>query len=174
MGVFLERFSQRLNLRLACEGQVATMAPAVRRYAAPARLVILMMLTTAARVGDVLNLTWSPIDCERGQSRLDEGRAWPGQIGQLCHWQGRAALERARHEALTNHVIAGDGLVCRIAVHGVPSWREIRTHPVAIGTGVVHARNRATGGHRNRRATEQLVPGSQPTICGKRRRYRIL
>ncbi|WP_322997449.1 site-specific integrase [Castellaniella sp.] len=75
------------------------------------RLAILMMLTTAARVGAILDLTWDRVDFERGLIRLtiDDGVTRKGRATLPMASSLRAALEQARSEALTNHVIEWAG-----------------------------------------------------------------
>jgi integrase len=74
------------------------------------RLAILIMLTTAARVGAVLDLTWSKVDFERSQVDF---RAGPGpRKGRAVVPMNRAlqeALRTARQAALTDHVIEWAG-----------------------------------------------------------------
>jgi len=75
------------------------------------RLAIILMLTTAARVGAVLDLTWDRVDLEREQIRLAlpdsmtrKGRATVPINGTLM-----AALQEAKRGALTSHVIEWNG-----------------------------------------------------------------
>lgn len=78
------------------------------------RLAILLMLTTAGRIGAVLDLTWARVDLERGVINLRatlegprKGRAVVPVNGSL-----RAALLTAREAALSDYVVewAGSGL----------------------------------------------------------------
>lgn len=75
------------------------------------RLSIILMLTTAARIGAVLDLTWDRVDFAREHIRLAlpdsttrKGRATVPINGTLM-----AALQEARKGALTNHVIEWNG-----------------------------------------------------------------
>lgn len=75
------------------------------------RLAILMMLTTAARIGAILDLTWDRVDFERSQIRLaiDDGATRKGRATVPMVQSLRVALEQARKESLTGHVIEWAG-----------------------------------------------------------------
>lgn len=82
--------------------------------AAPAphiRLAIILMLSTAARVGAVLDLTWDRIDFERGiiRLRLDDATTRKGRATVPMNAGLRAALSAARIHGLTDHVIEWAG-----------------------------------------------------------------
>lgn len=75
------------------------------------RLAILLMLTTAARVGAVLDLTWDRVDLDRGQIdlRLDALGPRKGRAVVPINATLRAALTAAREAALSDHVIEWAG-----------------------------------------------------------------
>jgi len=75
------------------------------------RLAILLMLTTAGRVGAVLDLTWLRVDFERGQINLRADSIGPrkGRAVVPMNATLRAALEQARQAALTEHVVEWAG-----------------------------------------------------------------
>lgn len=75
------------------------------------KLAILIMLTTAARVGAVLDLTWNRVDFERGQINLRSDPTGPRKGRALVPMNAtlRAALDEARRAALTDHVIEWAG-----------------------------------------------------------------
>lgn len=74
------------------------------------RLAILLMLTTAARVGATLELTWDRVDLERGwvNLRTGEGRR-KGRAIVPINSTLRAALTTAKEAALSDHVIEWAG-----------------------------------------------------------------
>jgi integrase len=76
------------------------------------RVAILLMLTTAARVGAILDLTWSRVDLERGQIdlRLPDSTTRKGRAVVPINPTLRAALTVAHAGALSDHVVewAGD------------------------------------------------------------------
>lgn len=74
------------------------------------RLAILLMLTTAARLGAALELTWARVDLERGwiDLRTGEGRR-KGRAVVPINGTLRAALTSAREAALSDHVIEWAG-----------------------------------------------------------------
>ncbi|MHA6324552.1 tyrosine-type recombinase/integrase [Roseivivax sp. CAU 1753] len=70
------------------------------------RLAILLMLTTAARVTAVLELTWDRVDFTRRQINLRTGAgSRKGRAIVPMNETIRAALEEARAAALSDHVI---------------------------------------------------------------------
>jgi integrase/plasmid stability protein len=75
------------------------------------RLAILLMLTTAARVQAVLDLTWDRVDLERGQInlRLPGATTRKGRAVVPINATLRAALQTARAAALSDHVIEWAG-----------------------------------------------------------------
>lgn len=82
----------------------APMAPHIR-------LAILLMLSTAARVGAVLDLTWTRVDLERGQINLRVDATGPrkGRAVVPINAGLRAALAQAREAARTEYVIEWAG-----------------------------------------------------------------
>lgn len=76
------------------------------------RLAILLMLTTAGRVGAILDLTWNRVDLDRGIIRLRNDIEGPrkGRATVPINATLRAALTFAREAALTDYVVewAGD------------------------------------------------------------------
>jgi integrase len=74
------------------------------------RLAILLMLTTAARVGAALELTWDRVDLERGwvNLRTGEGRR-KGRAIVPINGTLRAALTTAKEAAMSDHVIEWAG-----------------------------------------------------------------
>lgn len=90
------------------------------------RLAIILMLTTAARVGAILDLTWDRVDLERGHVQLRKdadgprkGRATPPINATL-----RAALLSAREAALSDHVIEWAGKPVKSIKRGFASAVE--------------------------------------------------
>ena len=75
------------------------------------RLAIILMLTTAARVSAILDLTWDRVDLTRGQIdlRLDTTGPRKGRAVVPVNATARAALEAARPAALSDHVIEWAG-----------------------------------------------------------------
>jgi integrase len=76
------------------------------------KLAILLMLTTAGRVGAILDLTWDRVDLERRQINLRVDAEGPrkGRAVVPINDSLRAALTTAREAALSDHVVewAGD------------------------------------------------------------------
>lgn len=76
------------------------------------KLAILLMLTTAGRIGAVLDLTWQRVDLERGQINLRADLEGPrkGRAVVPINSTLRAALIAAQAGALSDHVVewAGD------------------------------------------------------------------
>jgi len=97
-----------------------------RLLAAPAephvRLAILLMLTTAARVGAALELTWARVDLERGwlDLRTGEGNR-KGRAVVPINATLRAALTAARAAALSDHVVEWAGGPVRSIKRGFAS-----------------------------------------------------
>lgn len=75
------------------------------------RLAILLMLSTAGRVGAILELRWDRVDLERGQINLRTDDTGPrkGRAVVPINDGLRAALEHARRASLTDHVIEWAG-----------------------------------------------------------------
>lgn len=75
------------------------------------RLATLLMLSTAARVGAVLDLTWSKVDLERGQIdlRIDTDGPRKGRAVVPINATLRAALTAAREAAMTEFVVEWAG-----------------------------------------------------------------
>lgn len=75
------------------------------------RLAILLMLTTAGRVGAVLDLTWNRVDIVRGQINLRKDMVGPrkGRAIVPINDTLRAALVTARQAALSDHVVEWAG-----------------------------------------------------------------
>lgn len=75
------------------------------------RLAILLMLTTAGRVGALLELTWDRVDLDRGQIdlRLDAVGPRKGRAVVPINATLRAALTVAQEAALSDHVIEWAG-----------------------------------------------------------------
>ncbi len=92
-----------------------TRAEVARLLDAPAephvRLAILLMLTTAARVTAVLDLTWDRVDLKRGQIdlRRPDTTTRKGRAVVPINNTLRAALMAARGAALSDHVIEWAG-----------------------------------------------------------------
>jgi len=74
-------------------------------------LAIILMLTTAARVGAILDLTWDRVDFERGQINLRSSVTAPrkGRAIVPMNKMARAALSRAKEAAQTDYVIEWAG-----------------------------------------------------------------
>ena len=75
------------------------------------RLAIILLLSTAARVGAILDLTWDRVDFERGQIRLrrDDMVTRKGRATVPINAGLRAALAAAKEAALTDYVIEWAG-----------------------------------------------------------------
>ena len=75
------------------------------------KLAILLMLSTAARVGAALELTWDRVDFERGQIDLRTDATGPRKGRAIVAMNAglRAALTHAKAAALTDHVIEWAG-----------------------------------------------------------------
>ena len=75
------------------------------------RLAIILMLTTAARIGALLELTWDRVDMERGQIVLRTDFTGPrkGRAVVPINHRARAALQDAREAALSPYVIEWAG-----------------------------------------------------------------
>lgn len=75
------------------------------------RLAILLMLTTAARVGAVLDLTWDRVDLKRGQINLRVDQAGPrkGRAVVPINATLMAALSSATERAMSDYVIEWSG-----------------------------------------------------------------
>jgi integrase len=92
-----------------------TRAEIDRLLAAPCqphiRIAILLMLSTAARVSAILELTWDRVDMERGQIRLRADPTGPkkGRATVPINAGLRAALVVAKEAALSDHVVEWSG-----------------------------------------------------------------
>lgn len=75
------------------------------------RLAVLLMLTTAGRVGAILDLTWDRVNIERGVINLRKHSEGPrkGRAVVPINDTLRAALVVAREAALSDHVIEWSG-----------------------------------------------------------------
>ncbi|OWV64275.1 integrase [Mameliella alba] len=75
------------------------------------RLAVILLLTTGARVGAVLDLEWSRIDFDRGviDLRLPDGVTRKGRAVVPMNRMARAALESAYPARLTDHVVEWAG-----------------------------------------------------------------
>lgn len=95
----------RYLTRAECERLVAA-APA-----AHIRLAIILMLSTAARVGAVLDLTWDRVDFERGviRLRLDDAVTRKGRATVPMNAGLKAALSAAKMTGLSDSVIEWAG-----------------------------------------------------------------
>lgn len=60
------------------------------------RLAILLMLTTAGRVGAILDLTWTRVDLERGQINLRVDLEGPRRRADQCHAARRSGIRPCR------------------------------------------------------------------------------
>jgi integrase len=71
------------------------------------RLAVLLMLTTAGRVGAILELTWDRVDLDRGQIdlRLDAAGPRKGRAVVPINATLRAALEVSAEAALSDYVV---------------------------------------------------------------------
>lgn len=97
---------ERYLTRSECERLImAATAPHIR-------LAIILMLSTAARIGAVLDLTWDRVDFERGQIRLrrDDSVTRKGRATVPVNAGLRAALSAAKEAAISDYVVewAGD------------------------------------------------------------------
>lgn len=75
------------------------------------KLAILLMLSTAARIGAILELRWERVDFERGQVDLRASDIGPRKGRAIVPMNDglRAALITARDAALTDHVVEWAG-----------------------------------------------------------------
>ena len=75
------------------------------------RLAIILMLSTAARIGAILDLTWDRVDMERGQIRLrrDDSITRKGRATVPINDGLRAALTAAKGAAISDYVIEWAG-----------------------------------------------------------------
>lgn len=75
------------------------------------RLAVILMLTTAGRVGAILDLKWDRVDFDRGtiNLRLADGVTRKGRAVLSMNPMSRAALEAAYHARLTEYVIEHGG-----------------------------------------------------------------
>lgn len=80
-------------------------------HAPHVRLAVVLLLTTGARVGAVLDLTWDRVDFERGviDLRLPDGLTRKGRAVVPMNRMARAALEAAFPARLTDHVVEWGG-----------------------------------------------------------------
>lgn len=75
------------------------------------RLAILLMLSTAGRVGAILDLTWDRVDMDRGQVNLRSDDSGPRKGRAIVPMNAglRAALEHAKAGAMSPYVIEWGG-----------------------------------------------------------------
>lgn len=75
------------------------------------RLAMILMLSTAGRVGAILDLTWDRVDMERGQINLRTGdtQTRKGRAVVPINAGLRAALQEAKKAALSDYVIEWAG-----------------------------------------------------------------
>lgn len=75
------------------------------------RLAVILLIATGARVGAILDLTWSRVDFERGviDLRLPDGVTRKGRAVVPMNRMSRAALQAAYHARLTDHVVEWAG-----------------------------------------------------------------
>lgn len=75
------------------------------------RLAILLMLTTAGRIGAILDLTWDRVDLERGQINLRTDQEGPrkGRAVVPINATLRAALTSAKEAGLSDYVVEWAG-----------------------------------------------------------------
>jgi len=88
----------------------------VRRLVAAApehhiKLAVLLMISTAARIGAVLELTWDRVDFEGGKVNLRTSELGPRKGRAIVPMNDglRAALSAAREVAMTDHVVEWGG-----------------------------------------------------------------
>jgi len=104
-----------------------TRAEIDRLLAAPAephiKLAILLMLSTAARVTAILELTWDRVDLDRGQIDLRKSSTGPrkGRAVVPINDGLRQALLNAREAALTDHVVEWAGKPIKKVTRGFKS-----------------------------------------------------
>jgi len=87
------------------------------------RLALILLLCTGARVGALLDLTWQRVDLDRGtiNLRLDDATTRKGRAIVPMNATARAALEVAKHAALSDHVIEWAGRPVKSIRKGVQS-----------------------------------------------------
>lgn len=141
------------------------------------RLAILLMLTTAARVGALLELTWDRVDLDRAQIDLRKDAEGPrkGRAVVPINNTLRAALEQARTAALSDHVIewAGDpvrsirtGFTRAVKRSGLINVTpHVLRHTAAVhmaGAGVPMSKISQYLGHSNTATTERIYARYAP------------
>lgn len=141
------------------------------------KLAIMLMLSTGARVGAVLDLTWDRVDMERGVVRLAhwDGRRRKGRATVPMTGRLRAALSEARAGALTPWVVeyAGrrvasirtgfEGAAQRAGLEGVTP--HVLRHTAAVWmaeAGVPMAEIAQVLGHEDSRITERVYSRFSP------------
>lgn len=141
------------------------------------RLAINLMLTTAARVGALLELTWDRVDMERGQIILRTDFSGPrkGRATVPINNTARAALTQARAAALSPYVIEWAGkpvksikrgfavAVKSAGLEGVTP--HVLRHTCAVhmaGAGVPMSLISQYLGHTNTATTERIYARYQP------------
>ena len=100
------------------------------------RLAVILMLSTAARVGAILDLEWSRVDFERGIINLRSDATGPrkGRAIPPMNRMARAALLPAKEAALSDYVIewAGGPVRCIrkgfMSAVGAAGLREVTLH----------------------------------------------
>ncbi len=132
--IYTELGHLRTALTWAVKARLVTQAPAIDRPQKPApkeryltgaeidkllaakcephiRLAIILMLTTAGRVGAVLDLTWDRVDFERGRVNLRSSATGPRKGRAIVPMNGtlRAALTSAHEAALSDYVVEWNG-----------------------------------------------------------------
>lgn len=124
----------RTCLQWAAKKRLITHAPGIERPSKPApkdryltraeidkllavecephiKIAILLMLSTAGRIGAILDLTWDRVDLDRGQInlRVDQDGPRKGRATVPINAGLRAALQEARRAALSDHVVEWAG-----------------------------------------------------------------
>lgn len=97
------------DVRPLTDAQITALLDGCRAY--HVRLAVVLLLTTGARVGAVLDLEWNRIDFERGviDLRLPDGVTRKGRAVVPMNRMARASLEHARRAALTPYVVEWAG-----------------------------------------------------------------
>lgn len=141
------------------------------------RLSIILLLTTACRVGALLDLTWDRVDMERGQIALRTDFSGPrkGRATVPINDTARAALAQAREAALSPFVIEWGGKQVKSIKRGFAAAVKdaglegvsphVLRHTCAVHmaeAGVPMARISQYLGHTNTTTTERVYARFQP------------
>lgn len=146
------------------------------------RLAIILMLSTAGRVGAILELTWDRCDFAEGVINLRKEADGPrkGRAIPPMNRTARAALLAARPGALSDHVIEWGGEPVKCILKGVKSAAaraglkgvspHVLRHTAAVwmaSSGVPMAKIAAYLGHSNVAVTAKVYARYVPQVLGR-------